>query len=135
MRFISVLIISTLILCSCKNDNSVLITTFNAKATINICDIVFLSEINESQISFEGENFEIPVIFSENILLCDGFSVEVFPERNSAFLLPELVLRILNDRKINGVFNDIEYYCEFENNTVLSKIMWGDVMVVFDYFE
>ena len=86
-------------------------------------------------IKSQGGSLESLVTFSENILSYDGLSVGIIPEKNSVFLLPELVLEILNARKSSGIYNGINYYCEFKNNTTLSEIEWGEVSVIFDYFK
>lgn len=135
MRKISVLIMFVFLLCSCESGIYDSIDTFSAKALINVQDRTFISEINEYQISIQGGSLESPVTFSENILSYDGLSVGIIPEKNSVFLLPELVLEILNARKSSGIYNGINYYCEFKNNTTLSEIEWGEVSVIFDYFK
>ena len=129
------LILFVFILCSCQSNINNSIDTFSAKALIDIPDRSFVSEINENQISIQGGSLESSVVFSENILSYDGLTIGIIPEKNSVFLLPGLVLEVLNDRKTSGVYNGISYCCEFENNTTPSKIDWGDVSVIFDYFK
>lgn len=135
MRKISIFIISIFILSSCGKNVQDTIRTFNTKAEIVIYDRIFLSEINESQLLIQSDSFDVPVIFRENTVQYEDFSVELSPKENSVFYLPELILSILNDRKNTGVYNGIKYYCEFKNNTALSELEWGEVLVYFDYFK
>ena len=135
MRRISIIVLLSLTLSSCGGVVKEPIATFNAKAQIFIYDREFKAEINEAVISVMGENFEEPVLFSGNSVECNGFSVEVFHESNSVFFLPQLILQVLNDRKVTGVYNGIDYFCEFKTNTVLSSIKWGEVYVCFDIFS
>ncbi len=135
MRKISIFIIAIFILSSCGKNIQGTIQRFNAKAEIIIYDRNFISEINESQLLIQGDNFDTAVVFSENTVQYEDFSVELSPKENSVFYLPELILSILNDRKTTGIYNGIEYCCEFKNNTALSELKWGEVMVYFDYFK
>lgn len=109
---------------------------FFAYATVTVSDITFDAEITADHIKFYSENLTNELFFQNSILTVEDQQIEISPIDNSALNLNHLILEILTSKNFEGVYKNTKYHCEFDKNYQVPKtIVWGDILVKFNYFE
>ncbi|MBE6890532.1 MAG: hypothetical protein E7481_00745 [Ruminococcaceae bacterium] len=109
---------------------------FFAYATVTVSDITFDAEITADHIKFYSENLTNELFFQNSILTVENQQIEISPIDNSALNLNHLILEILTSKNFEGVYKNTKYHCEFDKKYQVPKtIVWGDILVKFNYFE
>lgn len=109
---------------------------FFAYATVTVSDITFDAEITADHIKFYSENLTNELFFQNSILTVEDQQIEISPIDNSALNLNHLILEILTSKNFEGVYKNTKYHCEFDKKYQVPKtIVWGDILVKFNYFE
>ena len=120
---------------SCKNVNQTK-KDFFAYATVTVSDITFNAEITTDHIKFYSENLTNELYFQNGILQVEDQQIEISPIDHSALNLNHLILEILTSENCEGVYKNQKYHCEFDKKYQVPKaIVWGDILVEFNYFE